>query len=94
MTNRDRAIFGTAWALILAGITVIAILAIHPIASGTTATARPVWNGQGIYDSGTEPLCPAADAGHVSWVGPHRLIQVTCRWNVTEFDWTTTGQTR
>jgi hypothetical protein len=37
MRNRDRAIFGGAWALMLAGIAAILILAVHPMSFGACA---------------------------------------------------------
>lgn len=66
MTNRDRAIFGAAWTLILAGIAVILILAIHPM-SAAAATRPASWQ---------QRTCAAFTAweGHDSQRNLQRLV--------------------
>ena len=54
-----------------------------------TAPQRPVWDGKGFYPSdGIEPLCPAADAGHVATVGagPHAFRAICARDGI-EYAW-------
>ena len=55
--------------------------------------ARPVWDGHGTYpNDGIEPLCPAADAGHVATVGtgPH-AFRVVCAADGREYAWSATS---
>jgi len=49
MTNRDKAIYGAAWALILSGIAVILVLAIHPVGHGPRSCT---FDGGGTIASG------------------------------------------
>jgi hypothetical protein len=65
MTNRDRAIFGGAWALMLAGIAVLLVLAIHPM--GAAAATVPAHH---------HPVrtCRVSDWGSTAELGGHWFI--------------------
>ena len=49
----------------------------------------PGLGGTGTYpNDGIEPLCPAADAGHVATVGTgSEAFRVVCAWDGSEYAW-------